>query len=294
MDKILVVDDESDIVNLLKLILETEGFQVLTAFGGDEALNLAEVEVPDLVLLDLLMPGKSGLEVCKILKSQPRTKNVPVIVLSALGRNVDRELSAEAGAEAHLTKPFTNSGLLTETRRCLNETRSWKFSRQLGVEHSRLLGKKILLEVDPRTDYGRIVRDFALECAFLGDTVIVMTQTGSSIRQALQDDNEIHIIDFNPNGGFQETLHEYSRGPVSIVFDSLTDLALGERSEADAYKGMYKFVKDSLQCLDDSRITALFLLNPSAHDPKDVASLRGLFNNQLVYEKRGVNIARLG
>jgi DNA-binding response OmpR family regulator len=294
MDKILVVDDESDIVNLLKLILETEGFQVLTAFGGDEALNLAEVEIPDLVLLDLLMPGKSGLEVCKILKSQPKTKNVPVIVLSALGRNVDRELSTEAGAEAHLTKPFTNSGLLTETRRCLNETRSWKFSKQLGIEHSRLLGKKILLEIDPRTDYGRIVRDFALECAFLGDTVIVTTQTGSSVRQALQDDNEIHIINVDLDNGFQKTLNEYSRGPISLVFDSLTDLALAEQSETNAYKGMYKFAKDSLQTLNDPRITALFLFNPSAHDPKDVASLRGLFNNQLVYEKRGVSIARLG
>ena len=163
----MVVDDEVDIINLLKLILEAEGYEVVTAVSGDQALELAEIETPDLVLLDLMMPGKSGLETCKCLKVQPRTRNTPVIIFSALGREVDKKQTAEAGASAHVTKPFNNIGLLTEVKRCLNEIRGWKFSKQLGVEHSKLVGKKILLEFDPTTDYERVVRDFVSECTFL-------------------------------------------------------------------------------------------------------------------------------
>lgn len=292
MDKILVVDDESDTVNLVKLILEADGYLVLAASGGDEALQLAEIEVPDLVLLDLMMPGKSGLEVCRILKSQPRTSNIPVIAFSALGRDVDKKLSREAGADAHLIKPFTHIGLLGEIKRCIKENTGWKFSKVLGIEHSKLVGRKILLEFDPRTDYERIIRDFAMECAFLGERVIIMTQKGSTVRQALEGDEGIEINDLEPAVGFSPILRENSKRPLSLVFDSLTDLALSGKSEESSYKTMYKFVQYSLQVLAEPRITAIFLLNPSAHDPRDVASLRGVFSNQLVYEKRGVTVAR--
>ena len=83
------------------MILEKEGYWVSSASNGEEALQLLEQHDPDLVLLDLVMPGKSGLEVCKIIKTQARTKNIPVIMFTALGRDVDRKLSAWAG--------FTNS-----------------------------------------------------------------------------------------------------------------------------------------------------------------------------------------
>ena len=83
------------------MILEKEGYWVSSASNGEEALQLLEQHDPDLVLFDLVMPGKSGLEVCKIIKTQARTKNIPVIMLTALGRDVDRKLSAWAG--------FTNS-----------------------------------------------------------------------------------------------------------------------------------------------------------------------------------------
>lgn len=87
---------------------------------------------------------------------------------------------------------------------------------------------------------------------------------------------------------------ENSEGPLSMVIDSLTDLALGENSADSAYKGMYKFVQSAIERLDEPRITAVFLLNPSAHDPKDIASVRGVFSNQLVYDKGGVTVARFG
>jgi len=293
MDKLLIVDDESDIISLLRLVLEAEGYKVVAAQSGDEAIHLTEIEVPDLVLLDLMMPGKSGLETCRYMRSQPRTRNTPLIVFSALGRDVDKKLTAEAGANAHLTKPFHNIGLLTEIKRCLGEARGWKFSRQLGIEHSKLAGKKILLEFDPRTDYERLVRDFALESAFLGESVIIITQKGSNIRQALDGDQGIKFMDLERAPELLPILKENSEGPFSMVIDSLTDLALSEEPNT-GYKGVYRFVQSAIETLDDPRITALFLLNPSAHDPKDIASVRAAFSNQLAYGKEGVTIARFG
>jgi CheY-like chemotaxis protein len=293
MDKLLIVDDEPDIIGLLKLVLEAEGYQVVPALSGEEALQLAEVETPDLVLLDLMMPGRSGLEICRYLKNQPRTRNIPVIIFSALGRDVDKKLTAEAGANAHLTKPFNNIGLLTEIKRCLGEARGWKFSKQLGIEHSKLGGRKLLLEFGPRTDYERLVRDFALECAFLGESVVIITQKGSSIRQTLSGDQGVKFVDLERASELLPILKENSEGPLSMVIDSLTDLVLNKHFD-DEQNGVYQFVQSAIKTLDDSRITAVFLLNPSAHDPKDVASLRGVFNNQITYEKGGVTVARLG
>jgi CheY-like chemotaxis protein len=294
MDKIMVVDDESDIISLLKLVLEAEGYQVVPALSGDEALGLAEIEVPDLILLDLMMPGRSGLETCRYLKSQPKTRNTPVIVFSALGRDVDKKLTAEAGANAHLTKPFNNIGLLTEVKRCLGEARAWRFSKQLGIEHSKLTGRKILLEFEPRTDYERLMRDFALECAFLGEGVNIMTKKGSSIRQALEGDQGFKFIDLERAAELLPVLRKNSEVPLTLIIDSLTDLALNGDDSGQSFMGMHKFVQSALENLDEPRITAIFLLNSSAHDPKDIASVRGAFSNQLVYDKRGVTVARFG
>jgi CheY-like chemotaxis protein len=294
MDRILVVDDEPDIIRLLKLVLEAEGYQVVPALSGEEALSLAEIEAPDLVLLDLMMPGKSGLETCRSLRSQEKTRDTPVVVFSALGRDVDKKLTSEAGANAHITKPFNNAGLLTEIKRCLGEAKIWKFSKRIGVDHRKLAGRKILLEFEPRTDYERLVRDFALECGLLGESVVIITKKGSSIRQALDGDHGIKFIDLERTPEFLPVLKENSEGPLSIVIDSLTDLALSDSSGNNGHQGVYNFVQSAIVTLDEPRISALFLLNPSAHDAKDVASIRGVFNNQLVYEKRGVTVARFG
>jgi len=294
MDRIMIVDDEPDIISLLKLVLEAEGYEVVPALSGDMALELAEIEAPDLVLLDLMMPGKSGLETCRSLKSRPRTKNAPVIIFSALGRDVDKKQTAEAGATVHITKPFNNVGLIGEVKRCLGESRGWKFARQLGKEHNELVGKKMLLEFDPRTDYRRLVRDFALECAFLGESVTILTQRGSSVRQVFEGDQGLKFIDLERASEFLPVMKQNVDGALSIVIDSLTDLALNQTATGGAYVGMYKLVQHALETLDEPRITALFLLNPSAHDAKDVASVRGLFGSQFVYEKNEITITRFG
>lgn len=293
MDKVLVVDDESDIVNLLKLVLGAEGYNVTSATSGDDALNLASIECPDMVLLDLMMPGRSGVETCRELKKQSRTRNIPVIVFSALGRDVDRKMTKDAGASVHLTKPFDNKGLLTEVKRCLNEAKAWKFSRQVGVEHSKIEGRKILLEFDPRTGYERVVRDFALEWTILGAEVIVISKRSSGLREAFGGDQEIRFLDLDRPLAFLSILKENPDELPAIIFDSLTDLLLNETSTSwTDHLTAYQFVQEALQAIADPRITAMFLLNSAAHEPKELASLRGMFAVQLVYDKGGLGVTR--
>lgn len=287
MDKILVVDDESDILSLVKLILETEGYGAITASSGDRALDLTQREVPDLVVLDLLMPGKSGLEVCRILKGQARTKQVPIVVLSALGRDVDMKLTKDAGADAHLTKPFTRTELLGEVRRCLREARTWKFSKQLGVEHNAFAGRKLLLEFDPTTGYERVVRDFALECSALGNSVYILTRPGSSIRETFKGDMAVNLLDLETSPSEASFLEIKN---LTIVLDSLTDLAL---YKGDGNGGIQKYVLTLLQQLAGPATTALFLLNPQAHGEQELAGLRGEFSAQLAYGKEGLTVTRL-
>jgi two-component system response regulator VicR len=290
----MIVDDELDIINLLKLILEAEGYEVVTALSGDKALELAEIETPDLILLDLMMPGKSGLETCKCFRARPRTHDTPVIIFSALGREVDKKLTAEAGASAHVAKPFNNIGLLTEIKRCLNEVRGWKFSKQLGIEHSKLVGKKILLEFDPTTDYERLVRDFVSECTFLQEGVIIVTRKGSRVRQALEGDESAKFTELEGASELIPVLKSNSEGPLTIVIDSLTDLVFSRDSNGTSPTSLHTSIQTALETLDEARITAVFLINPSAHDPKEVATVQGAFSYQLICEKRGVTVARFG
>jgi len=126
------VDDEFILRDLMRTILESEGFSVITASDGDEAITKANSEMPDLILLDLMMPGKSGLEVCKILKSQSETKKIPVVMTTVLGREVDRALTKEAGADAHFIKPFSAFALLTEVRRQLDKAKECKLAKEFG------------------------------------------------------------------------------------------------------------------------------------------------------------------
>jgi len=123
-ERILVADDEPDILNLTRLMLEQEGYLVTTASDGEETLRKAEAEMPDIILLDIVMPGKTGLEVCKILKAKHKTRDIPVVMFTALGQDGDRKLAKEAGCDGYFTKPFSLESLLTEVRRHLDRTRA--------------------------------------------------------------------------------------------------------------------------------------------------------------------------
>ena len=104
---ILIADDEPDVLNLLALNLRKEGFDVLKAEDGARALEIARAETPDLVVLDLMMPGMSGLEVTKQLKQSPATRGIPIVMLTARAEEVDRIVGLELGADDYVTKPFS-------------------------------------------------------------------------------------------------------------------------------------------------------------------------------------------
>ena len=107
MKKILVVDDEAYIVELVKFNLEKEGYQVIVASDGRNALKMVQTEQPDLVLLDIMLPNIDGLEVCRILKQSPDTNSIPIIMLTAKGDEFDTVLGLEMGADDYIKKPFS-------------------------------------------------------------------------------------------------------------------------------------------------------------------------------------------
>ncbi|MEY2668360.1 MAG: hypothetical protein RJA59_998 [Pseudomonadota bacterium] len=119
MPNVLVVDDERDLVSLLDFNLRQSGFETTLAYAGEEALNAARRRPPDLVLLDLMLPDMSGTEVCRQLKSDPRTRAVPVIVLTARGEELDRVVGFELGADDYVVKPFSVRELLLRVRAVL-------------------------------------------------------------------------------------------------------------------------------------------------------------------------------
>jgi two-component system alkaline phosphatase synthesis response regulator PhoP len=144
MNQILVVDDDPNVIHSVRLILKKTGYEILSALNSYDALEIVETIKPDLMLLDLAMPGKSGLELCKILKSQPGYKNVPVIIFTASDRDVDKKLINRAGADAYFMKPITEQ-LLAEVNIWLKKAKSSKFSKLLGMGHENLTGRKMLL-----------------------------------------------------------------------------------------------------------------------------------------------------
>ncbi len=119
--KILVVDDEVYIVHILDFSLGMEGYEVVTALNGEEALAKAAEHKPDLVVLDIMMPKMDGYETCRRLKGDDATRNIPVILLSAKGRNVDQKMGFEVGADDYITKPFSPRKLVERINVILNQ-----------------------------------------------------------------------------------------------------------------------------------------------------------------------------
>ena len=121
--KILVVDDEPDIRQLVKMRLELKKYEVLTADNGETAMAIAQAAQPDLILMDCIMPGQNGFSVCKQLKDTQSTKHIPVIFLTAKGRQDDILQGTFAGGAAYLTKPFDPQQLLKTIDHVLADTR---------------------------------------------------------------------------------------------------------------------------------------------------------------------------
>jgi phosphate regulon transcriptional regulator PhoB len=120
--KILIVDDEKDIVELIAYNLEQEGFAVSKAFDGRKAWELVNAGKPDLVILDLMMPAVPGMDVCRMIRRQDSTANLPIIMLTAKSDPVDKILGLEVGADDYLTKPFHVRELIARVRAVLRRS----------------------------------------------------------------------------------------------------------------------------------------------------------------------------
>jgi two-component system alkaline phosphatase synthesis response regulator PhoP len=157
MSKIMIVDDEQDIVELLSYNLEREGFSTVKAYDGEAALGLVRSEKPDLMILDLMLPKMNGLDVCKAIRRNPETVNLPIIMLTAKGDEIDKIIGLEIGADDYVTKPFSVKELIARVRTILrrlqdrdNKTGKEEFNyKKLAINYAscrvQINGKQVTL-----------------------------------------------------------------------------------------------------------------------------------------------------
>jgi len=118
-ERILVVEDEQDIADLIAFNLEQEGYQVEFVLSGEDGLNRAKATIPDLIVLDIMLPGLNGLDVCRALRSDQTTLNIPIIMLTARDEDIDVVTGLEVGADDYITKPFSPKVLIARIRAVL-------------------------------------------------------------------------------------------------------------------------------------------------------------------------------
>jgi CheY-like chemotaxis protein len=119
---VLVVDDEPDVVKLFEITLQQGGYEVIPAYDGISALDIAEADKPDLILLDIMMPMMSGYEVCQQLKGNPQTQNIPVVFITSAHNEMTRDSAKQAGAQALLVKPILPEELVAQVGRYMNSS----------------------------------------------------------------------------------------------------------------------------------------------------------------------------
>jgi two-component system phosphate regulon response regulator PhoB len=152
-EHILVVDDEENIRELLQYSLAKQGYQVTPVATGEDALAACRNESPDLILLDLMLPGIDGLEVCRSLKANPKTSHVPIVMLTARGEEVDIVSGLELGADDYVTKPFSPRVLLARVRNVLRKKSRPGDEEQATVQVHRMMihpgRQEVLIEGQP-------------------------------------------------------------------------------------------------------------------------------------------------
>ncbi len=119
--KVLIVDDEPNIVLSLEFLMEEAGYEVRSVADGQQALDAVREEVPDLILLDIMLPKLDGYEICREIRANPQAKDVRVIMLTAKGREVDQEKGLAFGADEYITKPFSTREVVEKVRHILGE-----------------------------------------------------------------------------------------------------------------------------------------------------------------------------
>lgn len=119
--KILIVDDEPDLVEMLAVRLESNGYQVIKSFDGQDALDKAQKESPDLIILDLMLPKLDGYTVCRLLKFDEKYKQIPVMLFTARTQESDKKLGQDVGADAYIVKPFEADNFLAKVAELLKK-----------------------------------------------------------------------------------------------------------------------------------------------------------------------------
>lgn len=144
MPKILIVEDDPDIRELLRFNLEKAGFNLLLAEDGEKALMLARKHAPDIILLDLMLPGVDGLEVCRTLKRDPDTEHIPIVMVTAKGEEMDRVVGLELGADDYIVKPFSIREVILRIRKLMDRQEKRAAPSILKADH-------LFLDLDAHT-----------------------------------------------------------------------------------------------------------------------------------------------
>lgn len=144
MSKILIVEDDPDIRELLRFNLEKAGYNLFLAEDGEKALTLARKHSPDIILLDLMLPGVDGLEVCRTLKKDPELQRIPIIMVTAKGEELDRVVGLELGAEDYVVKPFSLREVVLRIQKILDR-------REIQMAPSILKAAPLVLDLDAHT-----------------------------------------------------------------------------------------------------------------------------------------------
>jgi DNA-binding response OmpR family regulator len=134
MATVLIVDDDEVVLGLIAEMLAVEGIESRTATNGADALELISAALPDCVVLDIAMPGSSGLDLCATLRADSRTAGMPVILLTALGQNADKASGFECGADDYIVKPFDPDDLCRRVLALLSPVRQQRWRRQDSIE----------------------------------------------------------------------------------------------------------------------------------------------------------------
>lgn len=147
---ILVVDDEADLVELVSYNLKKEGFNVDSAFDGETALTKIRKDRYDLVVLDLMLPGIQGMELCRILRNDPKTEGLPIIMLTAKGEEVDRIVGLEMGADDYITKPFSPRELVARVKAVLRRSEKKVVPEKLVIKDMEIDKERFVVTVKGR------------------------------------------------------------------------------------------------------------------------------------------------
>ncbi len=244
MNKILIVDDNLSVLRLLEHTLTKEGYEIITAKNGIEGLKMAAEEAPDLTILDVMLPGMDGFEVCHRLRGEAKTVNIPVLMLSAKGQPVDRETGLRVGADEYLTKPVERLQLLDNVQKLINgrkkvAQKKAKYIAFFGIRGGAGTSTVIVNTSVAIAQKGHSVILVDL-CPFMCDTgALLGVKPGHTIGELLSDGNdaldrdELEAAITKHSSGVQllcgqqsaEEPYELTNNDAEVLFQELNGLA---------------------------------------------------------------------